>query len=1354
MKKRSLNKTQLATWVTLLVILFLGACYFFIYMPANEQRVQEQRFRSLQNVQRNLQTRIDNSVALMDVLLTAYNDSAANHSGLDDYISTYANDKFRLTIPKRMVIARDSADSVRKYKVDVNRTSGIVSITASKVFNEAAENPVVYHMSLQFSIKQFIAPLLPQDVFDEYLVFLNDRLIYETLPAGVSRVFNDSLLHVKNGIWGTTVRDFSISGANYKLFLQPVVIGEKECVIGGLLADTRYRQERARLPAGVVMFLITVVLLIVLSTPWIKLSQMGSKDRLTISDAILTVLISMLLVSLLFFMFFKYNVPLRADINRNEKMALADTITKAFSTEIDSAYSKVRSLDAIVDSAAGDIVNLKTASIAYATGRRVLIDSQVNKTIGSFPLKQVYWLDEEGNEKINWNVSRYNGPHSNYKGRPYFDNIVNERYYLQANKAGNPFYIDQVVSKTTGNFTTVISIPSAYKGHAGKPGTYVTGMSFNVASLGNILLPAGFQYCIIDAGGKVLYHSDSTRNLNENLLEEFSESDKLKSLLVARSSGVFITPYYSSNYAVFAKPLSNLPYFILVMEDLGYKETRDTEVFSFTLFGMMCFLGFMMVQMLVTFVVSSKRSFLKKHFYNTAWIGPKRSSHRQYNLSAIANFYLIILLVIYLRYATFLSFCFILLFSVTFLSFFLSALFARRYKREKPSNFGYKKNALIWLGTCILLLNIAALMMLSAEGMLCFFSFELFAMVGCLPLFIRGDRVLDEARVKINPAAAGYWNFASSFTLVALTRLIISSGIPVMFFYITAFNYEQNLIIRYRQLDFGKTLVSSVSPDKLKDVVASVNKLNAVYVDGTWLNKIGLVDTSYAKDVAKDYNDEDILTLRLLNIARIKISGKAVDDDKLYWPKSVDTTVYHNNILHVNDRNTGAITCIKTGTPGVYLMLSSDNINYGFTRFFNFVVFLVLLVVAMVIFYYTLRNIIVKLFALSIPDFSRWQVFDDEIVVTQGLNNLLFVIGLPGSGKLTRITDKIAQGEIRFSEKEAYILHKNNDAESNVFVVELMNIPDSDDKKEAQDEWLAYEAKIFDPKNRLLIFNHFEYNIQDAQTSRIKLNLLEKVMMQNQSRVIILSTIHPVAFLDSIYAHESNADDKLVPGQDLERWHVLLGHFRIVVFPLKSEVMNTPHNKVEQLVFEETSKTHYLNKMQQLAVSVGTRMAQHDLYHIVSDELAIKLQMTSHYFYMYVWQSLTKEEKFLLYDLAEDNLVNAVDDYNLNMLICKGVIVRADGSLKIFNNGFRNFILTAIGNIELMKIRNQIYDNGNWNKVKYPLYMVFVAIVLFLFTSQQEAYTKLLTYAAAVGTAIPAILKIFSLFDGIKQKES
>jgi hypothetical protein len=50
------------------------------------------------------------------------------------------------------------------------------------------------------------------------------------------------------------------------------------------------------------------------------------------------------------------------------------------------------------------------------------------------------------------------------------------------------------------------------------------GMSINLRSLKNVFTSHRFQYCIIDENAKVLYHSDiPTKNLNENLLEEFQK---------------------------------------------------------------------------------------------------------------------------------------------------------------------------------------------------------------------------------------------------------------------------------------------------------------------------------------------------------------------------------------------------------------------------------------------------------------------------------------------------------------------------------------------------------------------------------------------------------------------------------------------------------------------------------------------------------------------------------------------------------------------------------------------------------------------------------------------------------------
>jgi fumarate reductase subunit D len=67
-----------------------------------------------------------------------------------------------------------------------------------------------------------------------------------------------------------------------------------------------------------------------------------------------------------------------------------------------------------------------------------------------------------------------------------------------------------------------------------------------------------------------------------------------------------------------------------------------------------------------------------------------------------------------------------------------------------------------------------------------------------------------------------------------------------------------------------------------------------------------------------------------------------------------------------------------------------------------------------------------------------------------------------------------------------------------------------------------------------------------------------------------------------------------------------------------------------------------------------------------------------------------------------------------------------------------------------MKIKNRIKDNGNWSKLKTPLLIVLLAILTFLLTFQEEAYSKVITYVAALGTGIPVVIKLLSFFDKSK----
>ena len=83
--------------------------------------------------------------------------------------------------------------------------------------------------------------------------------------------------------------------------------------------------------------------------------------------------------------------------------------------------------------------------------------------------------------------------------------------------------------------------------------------------------------------------------------------------------------------------------------------------------------------------------------------------------------------------------------------------------------------------------------------------------------------------------------------------------------------------------------------------------------------------------------------------------------------------------------------------------------------------------------------------SLNLPDMSVWKALDNKILTEKDLNNLVFVIGLPGAGKKYHIINKINNGEIKLKGNITLKYVEGDDDRSNVFIADLINIPDSTD---------------------------------------------------------------------------------------------------------------------------------------------------------------------------------------------------------------------------------------------------------------------------------------------------------------------
>ena len=1336
-----LNKSQGYILATLLSLIFLGSCYFFVYLPANERKVEEQRFRTLQNIDRNIHDKIENSSVLLKNLLNA--DTFPNKEYLKDYIANYPTEKFLLTGIDELPLKVKELNEALKDPVNtvVNNATRQLIITQSKgdtatVYNKRDTTKTkLLQVSVKYSFDQFITSLLPDAVFDEYIVFSKDNIVYESFPTGISRVREDSLLNTSNGINGSYVKDMTAGGKNYKLFLQAITFDSThKWILGGLLSKGRYVKERSQLPFSLILLMITIMVGIVVVFPWIKLYQMGSKDRITIADGISTIVAAMLLMSLLFFCFFKYNDDVRDNNISTSKKVLAAQIEDSFYNETKKHHKILQEFDDLQHQQnIGSIVNLnsnkisKDISVVSKTNgtANIQLSASVKDSLNQYKdsaiINQVFWLDSSGRENYNWTTDGRNAPRNNFSNRKYFQRIINTGAFYIDSDTSRPYFLDQVVSRTSGTFTSIISIPSADKS------SKVAAMSFIMQSVRDVVMPTGYSFAVVDNTGKVLYHSLASRNLNENIKSEFSDSASVVNCLSSHSATEFNTLYYNKRYYVQMNPFKNLPYFILVFSDTSYNATRDVEIYSFTFSILLLFFVYMIAQLFVTFLASSRRSFFKKQLFDTSWIGPKLAFHREYVLAAAVNLVIIIVLIVFFNFFSFFQYLFLLLFSVTLIFIFTNTLFANRYLKDGQKNkWRYKQIAVNWLLVILLLINVAGYLLVNDFWAI--FLIELGIALSGFGFIGFANKLSHDFREMISPKL----NYVRSFALMTVTSLIITSGLPIAFFYRTSYNFEQNLDIRYRQNDYANRLI---------------NQPNSVYYfDSTWVAAKPVIIQKDSINFQEKNQDEHERTQKVLGAFHLVLNERIGNTNNLYKSYSTDSAIIYQPLIN---SDSAVLAYRQTNTAGKFIKIASTNTVYTIpapTKKPIALLYWSLLVLGLVVFYFVIINIVKKVFCLNLPNLEMWKDLDDKMLEDNDLNKFLLIVGLPGARKFKYIIDQIKDKKIQ-KDGESLIYEEGKDDTNNVYIADLINIPtditDVSDVKNS--DWQKLMTDVVKEKYKMVVINHFEYNMHCEVANIAKLKLIEQLMVKSKCKIIILSTLHPLAFLDSLNEQVKKADDAPKSPPDIDRWHVLLGHFRISIIPITQQ--KTKYDPAwHQLLYSETEYTHFLQDMQQLTQDISTGVTEEEAV-AKGDQLAYKLQVTAQYFYLYIWQSLTKEEKFLLYDLAEDNLVNSYDDYNLTMLIAKGVIIQTNGLLRLFNRGFRNFILTAIGNSEAMKIKARIRESGNWNNLKTPLVLIILSILAFLLISQQEAYSKLLSYVAALTAGVPAILKIFSLFD-------
>jgi hypothetical protein len=127
-------------------------------------------------------------------------------------------------------------------------------------------------------------------------------------------------------------------------------------------------------------------------------------------------------------------------------------------------------------------------------------------------------------------------------------------------------------------------------------------------------------------------------------------------------------------------------------------------------------------------------------------------------------------------------------------------------------------------------------------------------------------------------------------------------------------------------------------------------------------------------------------------------------------------------------------------------------------------------------------------------------------------------------------------------------------------------------------------------------------------------------------------------------------------------------------------------------------------------------------------------------YYQRLWQSCDADERVVLEHVAQHGLASAASRRVVRRLLGKGLL-RKDPDLRLMNDSFRRFVLTAECRKEVAMLE-ELAEPSVWDRLRLPLGMTSLATLLFLVITQREAFDATVAMAAGVTTAVPTLVRL------------
>ncbi len=1131
----------------------------------------------------------------------------------------------------------------------------------------------------------------------------------------------------------------TVGGNNYEVFMQaiafPSITTDEEYqgipwIICGMLPSATFQEQYLAIPFTVLLFCLFLFVSAFLALPFFSLVMMNPRERLT-RFSVVSLLITNILgagIGTLFLLdlgFYRQSV---ADF-QDRLTATTDSVAEAFHTQLDRMVWQLdyynRQFDQLKDRERFPEKSDSKAWLARVNLPDPCKGPQENTLPFCYPNFSVaFWVDGEGILRETWTQAAkpyVRGTHD-LGQRDYVTKVQASSKNLHRRFIDNrwlEFYIQPLISLESSTRSLVVSLPHKISSNSQTPTTpWVAAIqSEDFSLLKEPVLPPGTGYAVIDdQTGLALFHSNGRRMLRENFLEETDNNLEIAALIHARTEGAVEGDYWGSGYRFAIKPLSGLPWTLIVFESKEAFRTTNFEVLLFSLSLFTLYLLALVLWMKALTLMYRLDTFGQR----IRWTWPKQRFRRAYQWLSLLQIVIVVL--------------------------GLTAVFGMDWQEKMGLSAGLPLAVLPFL-----MMWVVVRTLWKSQATL--------------------DREKEEQ--SNDPwALLQTSQLIGTFARFGLTSFLLLGVFPAILFFKVAHDQEMRLFAQHHLWGLGQSLARQTQGPWFAKGIGEgqqdfqfLTDPNSCLIWGCqageesapkiksaacspWSSVTTTPDLQYSLHNlfstfpiascvtfdSKSWNPKDVIRPSWLDRFHQVIRKSSLQNpmNKESWgflqtPSATLAQNWTQNIIEGQQRVALRLHDFPQGKENaatfgpLHLSLWTPLFPWNLSvRLFGIVLMAALF---MVIGYAILRYMVRKIYAF--PSFFHRSHEDGMGSALQASSSLehLLVVGPPGSGK-SHLACTLAPS------------------------CPVLDIHGS----YGQATWAENMVASLPEQTSAIILDHFEYQWDDLPHRKEKGVLVERLLSRGL-KVCIFSTRDPLEWTRSPVVGPIDND------QDATQtyWINLLGSFGFTYFsPSRMEtllqewlhpqteapVTAGPTLPVKHRLFQEALPTVHLER-------IGKFIRSYQEWATWTPS-----QMTEQFlhlgwpYYQTLWQSCSLTEKIALYHIANDGFVHA-DNPELTSLSQKGLI-RLTPDLQVMNESFRQCIVQLGANFQLSKWEKQTHQD-TWGQLKWPFLFIFGTALLFLFFTQQEFKNSFITLISILPILLPALPDLPALLTGQKK---